>query len=88
MLGRIIILGLLFYLVYRVVKFFQRLGEAGSEKYHQPPAADGKMMVKDEMCNTYVPEDEALREVREGKTYYFCSETCRQKFIQVIKNKH
>ncbi|HNT00686.1 MAG TPA: YHS domain-containing protein [Candidatus Saccharicenans sp.] len=45
-------------------------------------------MVKDEICNTYIPEDEALKEVKGGHTYYFCSEACRQKFIQEEKWKH
>ncbi|HOJ26403.1 MAG TPA: YHS domain-containing protein [Candidatus Saccharicenans sp.] len=44
-------------------------------------------MVKDEMCNTYIPEDEALKEVKDGRTYYFCSSACRQKFIQERKKK-
>ena len=36
-------------------------------------------MVKDEVCGTYVPRDEALTEVRGGVTHYFCSEECRRK---------
>ncbi|HQO75819.1 MAG TPA: YHS domain-containing protein [Candidatus Saccharicenans sp.] len=44
--------------------------------------------MKDEICNTYIPEDEALKEVKGGHTYYFCSEACRQKFIREEKWKH
>lgn len=43
-------------------------------------------MVKDEICNTYIPEDEALKEVRNGQVHYFCSEECRKKFLS-SKNK-
>ncbi|MBC7360951.1 MAG: YHS domain-containing protein [Candidatus Aminicenantes bacterium] len=43
-------------------------------------------MVKDEICNTYIPEDEALKEVRNGQAHYFCSEECRKKFLS-SKNK-
>jgi len=36
-------------------------------------------MVKDEICGTYIPREEALTEVRDGVERYFCSEECRRK---------
>ena len=36
------------------------------------------VMVKDEICGTYIPRDEALTEVRDGVVHYFCSEECRR----------
>ncbi|MGQ9470083.1 MAG: YHS domain-containing protein [Candidatus Aminicenantales bacterium] len=42
-------------------------------------------MVKDEICQTYLPEEEALQEKSEGKIYYFCSETCRRRFLETKK---
>ncbi len=36
-------------------------------------------MVKDEICNTYIPREEALTEVRDGQERCFCSEECRRK---------
>jgi len=87
MLGRIILISILFYIIYRLVKFFQRLGETSPQKYRKRTQPSSKVMVKDEMCNTYIPEDEALKEVKDGHTYYFCSPACRQKFIQERKKK-
>ena len=37
------------------------------------------VMVKDEVCGTYVPRDEALTDVRDGSRRYYCSEECRRK---------
>jgi YHS domain-containing protein len=44
-------------------------------------------MVKDEFCNTYLPKEDAIREVNKGKEYYFCSQKCRQKFLEQKKSQ-
>jgi len=36
---------------------------------------------KDLICGMTVDEATALQAERDGKTYYFCSEHCRQKFL-------
>jgi YHS domain-containing protein len=80
-LGRIIFLALLFYLVYLVVRFFQSLGKSNRQKNPGSSSTSRKLMVKDEVCNTYIQEDEALKEVHNGQVHYFCSEECRKKFL-------
>ena len=37
-------------------------------------------MAKDPICGMTVDESSLLRAEREGQTFYFCSEHCRQKF--------
>jgi YHS domain-containing protein len=44
-------------------------------------------MVKDEMCNTYIPEENALKEKLDGQEYYFCSKECREKFLEQRKKQ-
>ena len=39
-------------------------------------------MVKDETCNTYLPEENAIKQVIGGKTFYFCSKICQKKFLK------
>jgi uncharacterized protein len=39
------------------------------------------VMVKDEICGTYVLREDALVETRGGAEHYFCSEDCRRKFL-------
>ena len=36
-------------------------------------------MVRDEVCNTYLPREDALRAVQDGREVFFCSEECRRK---------
>ena len=36
---------------------------------------------KDPICGMTVDEGTAIHAERDGKTFYFCSEHCRQKFL-------
>jgi len=40
-------------------------------------------MKKDPVCGTYIPENQAITYRRNGTTYYFCSEECKQKFKEL-----
>ena len=40
-----------------------------------------KSVTKDPICGMTVEEATALNAEREGKTYYFCSDHCRQQFL-------
>jgi P-type Cu+ transporter len=42
---------------------------------------DSKIVTKDPICGMTVDAATALRAERDGKTYYFCGEHCRQKFL-------
>jgi Cu+-exporting ATPase len=39
-------------------------------------------MAKDPICGMTVDESSPLRAVRDGQTYFFCSEHCRKKFVE------
>lgn len=85
MLGffRIIFYALLAYIVYKSIRLFQNL----SQKSHSPPKSKqtSGLMVKDPICNTYLPQEDAMKEIMEGKEYFFCSKECRQKFLESKK---
>ena len=40
-----------------------------------------KSTVKDPICGMDVDPDKALHAERDGKTFYFCSDSCLQKFL-------
>jgi len=80
---RIIFYAFLFYLILRVVNFFTSLGQL--KKNNQRKERLSGVMVKDEICNTYIPKEEAIREVRNGREHFFCSRECRKKFLQADK---
>jgi len=76
---------LLAYVIYVIYRFFQRIAKASKDqRVSKHPSG---MMVKDETCNTYLPKEEALKEVYEGKEYYFCSKGCRDKFLEQKKDE-
>ena len=80
---RILIYSLLFYLIFRLVRFFSNIGRLSSST--SAPRAEKRpsgTMVKDEVCNTYLPREDAIRLVYKGKEYFFCSEECKRKFLQ------
>jgi len=74
-----ILYSFLIYLVYLLYRFFKALSRVKKTQGSQRRLSG--LMVKDEHCNTYLPQDDAIKEVIEGKEYYFCSNECRQKFI-------
>lgn len=42
---------------------------------------ESKSVTKDPVCGMTVDEATALHAERDGKTFYFCSDHCRQKFM-------
>lgn len=52
----------------------QRSGRAG-----RPTPRTAEDLVRDPVCNTYVPRSRALAAVVEGRPEHFCSEACRDR---------
>ncbi len=42
---------------------------------------ESKTATKDPVCGMTVDEATAIHAERDGKTFYFCGEHCRQKFL-------
>ena len=42
---------------------------------------EAKSQTKDPICGMAVDEATAVHAERDGKTFYFCSDSCRQKFL-------
>jgi YHS domain-containing protein len=45
------------------------------------PVRDLGPMVRDRVCNTFVPKSRALTARLDSDEHYFCSEDCRRKFL-------
>ena len=83
---RILVLVFLFYLLYRLLtKGGQKEGRvsAGGRK-NQPLSHD--VLVEDPECHVYIPRGQAVTLLDKGTTHYFCSDTCRQKYAEKLKN--
>jgi YHS domain-containing protein len=46
------------------------------------PLEDGGPMVRDRVCNTFLPRSRALRLEFSGEEQFFCSEACRSAFLE------
>ncbi len=77
---KLIAYALLAVIIYLIIKFFSALNVRRPPT--RPRNKTSGVMVKDETCNTYLPKDEAIREIYQGREHFFCSESCRQKFLQ------
>ena len=77
----IFILGLLvvlYFLVRRALREFKRQGEPDL----LPPGENH--MIQDPVCKVFVPRGTAIKEDIEGQTYYFCSQSCADKFQEKL----
>jgi YHS domain-containing protein len=77
----IFVLGLLvvlYFLVRRALREFKSQGEPDL----LPPGKNH--MVQDPVCKVFVPRGTAIKEDIEGQTYYFCSQSCADKFQEKL----
>ena len=84
---RFIIFVLLLYLILRLVSFWRKISRSSSPPSSaSPPTLSGRM-VKDEVCQMYLPRENALREIIDGEEQFFCSAECRRKCLEDRKAK-
>ena len=78
---RFVLFLFLAYVAFLFIRIYLGLKRAGRRPRQAPSRIRGEM-VKDEVCITYIPREEALTEIRDGIELYFCSEECRRKSKQ------
>ena len=78
---RIIILAILGYILYRLLFAGKKKGKPPSGPESDKQSASRDVLVQDPVCQTYVPQKQAIRAVKDGKVHYFCSEECCQTFL-------
>jgi len=85
-LVRIIFYAFLVYFGLKIFRFIQALGNRTIPTAKRPSKSLSGVMVKDEICQTYLPKEDAIKELKEGKEYFFCSSECQNKFLKIKKN--
>jgi YHS domain-containing protein len=58
-----------------------RSPDAGSRPSTQAGSVPEGRMVRDRVCNTFLPVSRALRLEVGSEEHFFCSEACRQRFL-------
>ena len=76
---RLIFYAVVAYVIYKFVMFV--LAPRGRQRTGARTGGQSGVMVKDEVCNTYLPREDAVLETVEGENHYFCSRACRGKFL-------
>ncbi|WP_319526096.1 YHS domain-containing protein [uncultured Desulfosarcina sp.] len=79
---RVLLLIVIVYLTYRAVKSWvlRNLQVPGQNAPHNPKIDD--VMVKDPVCGVYFPRGEGVALRHKGQEYIFCSEACRDRFLE------
>lgn len=77
---KIVFYAFIAFIVYQLIHFFRAINRISKSRRSQNRPSG--QMVKDEACNTYLPKEDAIREIIKGKEHYFCSKECRQKFLE------
>lgn len=81
---RLLILAVLLYIAWRLIRnLIREKIEDEAEKKQKNKAAGARVediLVEDPVCHTLIPRHQAIRLRQGGKDYYFCSDTCCDKF--------
>lgn len=79
-LARLLVLFILGYILYRLI--FGTKDKSKKVDATDPsrlPTQD--ILVEDPVCNTYIPQKQAVIHKQGDKKFYFCSEKCKDTFI-------
>ncbi len=86
---RLILAVAIVYIIYRVAKAIAQPLAAQRQRFPQRPTPiEDEDMVQDPCCNTYVPLSNAYKAAVDGKTLYFCSKECFEKYVSGKGRKH
>jgi len=79
MMIRLLLLAVLLYLFFTVLRHLIQTGFRSGKKLNGEPGLEE--LVQDPYCQTYIPMRTAVRKRLEGRDYYFCSKECLRKFL-------
>lgn len=74
---------LLVYLCYRQIKKWTvKKGPASNVGFGEDPGNADDVMLKDPVCGVYFPKRESVTATVRGERLYFCSEKCRDLYME------
>jgi uncharacterized protein len=72
---------LLLFVIYLAVKMLIGFTYLSSQRRKRREQLGGEM-VRDPVCETYVPKATAIEKKMNGETVYFCSQTCAEAYLK------
>ncbi len=79
MLFRLMLFVLMGYLMYRVLRRIKEIFTFPAQN-QAPKVPQPDVLVRDPVCETFIPRQEALKLTQNGQEYFFCSEGCLKRF--------
>ena len=79
---RILVVGLLIFLVYMLLKSSGVLPTGRRDEEEEGAGSDEADLVQDPQCKTYFLKQRGVKARVRGRTVYFCSEACRDKYLK------
>jgi YHS domain-containing protein len=84
---RFVVIIILFYVLYRIIKLFNTARSIKNDNHpYKPASIGGEDLVEDPFCHTYIPVSQACKKEIAGKVYCFCSKECCESYI-LVRNK-
>jgi uncharacterized protein len=80
---RLVFYTIVAYLIYKFIQYV--FAPPAKNRTARRAERSSGVMVKDEVCNTYLPKEDAIKETIGDSEYYFCSQACRRKFDEQRK---
>ena len=77
---QLLILVLIVALVYLISQLFPKR-RIRQQTARQPSTPIAEEMVRDPVCQLYLPRSEAIRRTVQGREHFFCSPGCLDKFL-------
>jgi uncharacterized protein len=82
MLFRFVIIIILLYALYRIIKLFNATRSVkNSDHQYKSAVIGGEDLVEDPFCHTYLPVSQGCKKEIAGKVYYFCSKECCESYV-------
>lgn len=78
---RIFILAVLCFILYKLLFGGKKRKKVADSSTKSQQAVAQDTLVEDPVCHSYVPKRQAVQAVKDGKTFYFCSEKCCKTYL-------
>ena len=79
---RLILYGILFYVGYRILKpWVASFMRSSRENLHGQPSSQEAELIRDPQCGTYFLTQRGVEARIGGRSVYFCSTECRDKYL-------
>jgi YHS domain-containing protein len=80
---KFLILAVVGYVFYRALKSVMIDSRASSSRdAQQGPTDVDDVLVQDPVCKTYIPQRNGIHIRRNGQLIFFCSEECRDRYLE------